>query len=185
MHVLLRPLTPRHPPCALSSLTTFSSFEDAYLSYSVFNVPGLPVASAYTRTSSHFLKALTPIRPARFSARRPDAVPASLCAPLPAPLPLCEQICNPQIRSRALTPSLFCSYLVWVGLQVLAIPQLPGSLSPGFIRSALPCRRLPPRTSSHPNSTFAAVGLSGLEPLTPALSAQCSNRLSYRPPNEL
>ena len=25
------------------------------------------------------------------------------------------------------------------------------------------------------------VGLSGLEPLTPALSAQCSNRLSYRP----
>ncbi len=26
------------------------------------------------------------------------------------------------------------------------------------------------------------VGLSGLEPLTPALSAQCSNRLSYRPP---
>jgi hypothetical protein len=27
----------------------------------------------------------------------------------------------------------------------------------------------------------ARVGLSGLEPLTPALSAQCSNRLSYRP----
>ena len=26
-----------------------------------------------------------------------------------------------------------------------------------------------------------SVGLSGLEPLTPALSAQCSNRLSYRP----
>lgn len=25
------------------------------------------------------------------------------------------------------------------------------------------------------------VGLSGLEPLTPALSAQCSNQLSYRP----
>ena len=25
------------------------------------------------------------------------------------------------------------------------------------------------------------VGLSGFEPLTPALSAQCSNRLSYRP----
>ncbi len=31
-------------------------------------------------------------------------------------------------------------------------------------------------------SAFLAVGLSGLEPLTPALSAQCSNRLSYRPP---
>ena len=25
------------------------------------------------------------------------------------------------------------------------------------------------------------VGLTGLEPVTPALSAQCSNRLSYRP----
>lgn len=32
-----------------------------------------------------------------------------------------------------------------------------------------------------PTSAFLAVGLSGLEPLTPALSAQCSNRLSYRP----
>ena len=33
------------------------------------------------------------------------------------------------------------------------------------------------------NRNYAAnpVGLSGLEPLTPALSAQCSNRLSYRP----
>ena len=29
--------------------------------------------------------------------------------------------------------------------------------------------------------TLTCVGLSGLEPLTPALSAQCSNRLSYRP----
>jgi hypothetical protein len=28
---------------------------------------------------------------------------------------------------------------------------------------------------------ISEVGLSGLEPLTPALSAQCSNRLSYRP----
>ena len=28
---------------------------------------------------------------------------------------------------------------------------------------------------------FISVGLSGLEPLTPALSAQCSNLLSYRP----
>ncbi len=29
------------------------------------------------------------------------------------------------------------------------------------------------------------VGLSGFEPLTPALSAQCSNRLSYRPRRRL
>lgn len=34
---------------------------------------------------------------------------------------------------------------------------------------------------SIPTSAFNTVGLSGLEPLTPALSAQCSNRLSYRP----
>ena len=36
-----------------------------------------------------------------------------------------------------------------------------------------PCQLLSPRSVS--------VGLSGLEPLTPALSAQCSNLLSYRP----
>ena len=28
------------------------------------------------------------------------------------------------------------------------------------------------------------MGLTGLEPVTPALSAQCSNRLSYRPTDE-
>lgn len=31
-------------------------------------------------------------------------------------------------------------------------------------------------------SPLSAVGLRGFEPRTPALSAQCSNRLSYRPP---
>jgi hypothetical protein len=31
------------------------------------------------------------------------------------------------------------------------------------------------------NKSPKMVGLSGLEPLTPALSAQCSNHLSYRP----
>lgn len=41
IHVLLRPLTPRHPPCALSSLTTFFFFRRCFLSYSVFNVPTL------------------------------------------------------------------------------------------------------------------------------------------------
>jgi hypothetical protein len=29
--------------------------------------------------------------------------------------------------------------------------------------------------------TFGVVGLTGFEPVTPALSAQCSNHLSYRP----
>lgn len=28
---------------------------------------------------------------------------------------------------------------------------------------------------------FAMVGLTGLEPVTPALSRRCSNQLSYRP----
>ena len=31
------------------------------------------------------------------------------------------------------------------------------------------------------SAASVSVGLSGLEPLTPALSAQCSNQLSYRP----
>jgi hypothetical protein len=32
-----------------------------------------------------------------------------------------------------------------------------------------------------PVSNFWGVGLTGFEPVTPALSAQCSNQLSYRP----
>ena len=32
-----------------------------------------------------------------------------------------------------------------------------------------------------PFTTIRVVGLTGLEPVTPALSAQCSNQLSYKP----
>jgi hypothetical protein len=42
--------------------------------------------------------------------------------------------------------------------------------------------RLPELMSS---ARWNLVGLSGFEPLTPALSAQCSNRLSYRPASAL
>ena len=48
---------------------------------------------------------------------------------------------------------------------------------------ALPAE-LHPRTSYARFFTLAilrTVGLTGFEPLTPALSAQCSNQLSYRP----
>ena len=41
-------------------------------------------------------------------------------------------------------------------------------------------RRRSPNWATSPKSTFS-VGLTGLEPVTPALSAQCSNQLSYRP----
>ncbi len=60
-------------------------------------------------------------------------------------------------------------------------PVLQGVNPRGFlpsISSVTVCRRL----ASLTQQLFAnPVGLSGLEPLTPALSAQCSNRLSYRP----
>jgi hypothetical protein len=37
------------------------------------------------------------------------------------------------------------------------------------------------RTMNFEPSTAFLVGLGGVEPPTPALSAQCSNQLSYRP----
>ena len=76
--------------------------------------------------------------------------------------------------------------------QTLAYPLMllhPAPFSATRLRSAI--HRLPdlPFTSSLvPVTPFqplsppsVSVGLSGLEPLTPALSAQCSNQLSYRP----
>ena len=45
--------------------------------------------------------------------------------------------------------------------------------------ATLPCFNL--ASNSRLSSLTSPVGLSGLEPLTPALSAQCSNLLSYRP----
>ena len=46
-------------------------------------------------------------------------------------------------------------------------------------RILLDCRCVP--LALCVNVHLSVVGLSGFEPLTPALSAQCSNRLSYRP----
>jgi hypothetical protein len=37
------------------------------------------------------------------------------------------------------------------------------------------------QTELHPHIAYGVVGLTGFEPVTPALSAQCSNQLSYRP----
>ena len=37
------------------------------------------------------------------------------------------------------------------------------------------------QTELHPHIVYGVVGLTGFEPVTPALSAQCSNQLSYRP----
>lgn len=41
-------------------------------------------------------------------------------------------------------------------------------------------RRCSP-TELHPQDLPGLVGLTGFEPVTPALSAQCSNQLSYKP----
>lgn len=54
------------------------------------------------------------------------------------------------------------------------------------LSSSSPSIRFSSKLSPLPGSLYpfiwlTPVGLSGLEPPTPALSAQCSNRLSYRP----
>ena len=134
VHVLLRPLAPRHPPYALCSLTcsalqigspvfankaashTSSTYSSSSLSYSVLNVPNPLYFSLLTSlplTSLHLTSLLFP---------RTSALPTS---------------------------PIHFSCVRW---QTLATPS-----------------------ACHP------VGLRGLEPRTPALSAQCSNRLSYRP----
>ena len=125
VHVLPRPLAPRHPPYALRSLTCCVraacsympplpsySYSSSSLSYSVLNVPSLLPLPAH---------------------RRPDYLPPA---------------------SRFSQPA--------------------GPAEP-FLAAVAP---LPLDTPSFSRTT---VGLRGLEPRTPALSAQCSNRLSYRP----
>jgi hypothetical protein len=68
----------------------------------------------------------------------------------------------------------------------------PGS-SPGGIHPSIsliqlfsydvlyPVNQIIPHVAPRANTQRNQVGLSGFEPLTPALSAQCSNQLSYRP----
>ena len=125
VHVLPRPLAPRHPPYALRSLTCCvccaatsqlphpsHSYSSSSLSYSVLNVP-----------------------------------------------------------------SMLLRFLPY---------SRPGTLHPAFRTSRRPGLQNPRSLPSHSFSIPArfhrtTVGLRGLEPRTPALSAQCSNRLSYRP----
>ena len=77
---------------------------------------------------------------------------------------------------------------------VLNVPSLLTTLTarsrPGFLHPAPALLRpdlqnpdsLPsPASTPTPRFSQTTVGLRGLEPRTPALSAQCSNRLSYRP----
>ena len=52
-----------------------------------------------------------------------------------------------------------------------------GIRTPGLRRAKAALSHL----SYIPNIMFGVVGLTGFEPVTPALSAQCSNHLSYRP----
>ena len=132
VHVLPRPLAPRHPPYALRSLTCCAqssrltttapshSYSSSSLSYLVLNVPGLRLLTTccHLRTDD------------RNTCPQPPAAHQGLANPLPAP---------------------------------------PASQ--------------PAQPPAHNRHT--AVGLRGLEPRTPALSAQCSNRLSYRPSSTL
>ena len=80
------------------------------------------------------------------------------------------------------------------------LQQLPYSLVKVLMAARQPCQRYPPSSGDDGTRTrdirlakaalsqlsyipniFKVVGLTGFEPVTPALSAQCSNHLSYRP----
>ena len=52
-----------------------------------------------------------------------------------------------------------------------------GTRTPGLRRAKAALSQ----TELHPHKAYGVVGLTGFEPVTPALSAQCSNQLSYRP----
>jgi hypothetical protein len=51
----------------------------------------------------------------------------------------------------------------------------------GFEPATFALQRRCSPTELHPQDLLGRVGLTGLEPVTPALSAQCSNQLSYKP----
>jgi hypothetical protein len=129
-------LTPRHPPCALSSLQLENHCSHC------------ETAQAQTQAVQH--------PAAQLSARTQVACPclhgrAHTLTPHPPP-------------SRGLGCKLVNTKMFLNPIQFL------------MCQPATSARRLPA-----PAPRAKPVGLSGFEPLTPALSAQCSNRLSYRP----
>ncbi len=92
-------------------------------------------------------------------SRRSPTIPGSLAAAPEPSLGTTRQLSRPPPKHKTARPNarqLCCPY---VCLSLVSLESCP----------LLLCQ------------TLTCVGLSGLEPLTPALSAQCSNHLSYRP----
>ena len=73
---------------------------------------------------------------------------------------------------------MFAKFLSFPLLLDLSLSGDEGTRTPGLrlAKAALSQLSYIPRVS-----LVQGVGLRGFEPLTPALSAQCSNQLSYRP----
>lgn len=93
IHVLLRPLTPRHPPCALSSLTTFSLFRET---------SSLKEVSFFQRVPSKFLLFEDAFYPIQFLMCQPTSMRNSEC----------------RIRNKICIPSSLCFHTLafWVNI---------------------------------------------------------------------
>lgn len=160
IRALLRLLAPRHPPHALSSLIHVRRQH-------LMLAPASPAAQ--TAHAAHpadqavavfyvllLFRSVVKV-PRRY--RRSPTIPGSLAA---APEPRARShppVIRPPKNTKLPGPTPGSSAVRNVRLGLVPLGSFP----------LLLCQSL------------TCVGLSGLEPLTPALSAQCSNHLSYRP----
>ena len=78
---------------------------------------------------------------------------------------------------------IFISLLTCRTIEPIIIPFLrqPGGDDGTRTRDIRLAKAALSQLSYIPERTAKVVGLTGFEPVTPALSAQCSNQLSYKP----
>ena len=179
IRVLHRPLTPRHPPHALSSLIHVRRqhliIETLSAGRGHVTRPACCVLLLFrsvVKVPTQALQPRPPNDPASPNSRPPGREPL-VAAPdprqtqPPAAHPVVIRLSNQRPIHRHKT--------AWLIRQAARpLPTVNHLTRPLFA-----CRRGNLSVLRQPASS--SVGLSGLEPLTPALSAQCSNRLSHRP----
>ena len=154
-------MTPRHPPCALSSLHLRIIVHTVKL----FTLP--PTLRKSLLTLLSMTPELPPLGFAQITSLRVVSQFALRFGSL-------------RVNRRCSNPIQF---LMCKRLEFKTSCQLPDLSALSLIlqpSSSFLSRQDTPSSFSC-FSLFLPVGLSGFEPLTPALSAQCSNLLSYRP----
>ncbi len=89
---------------------------------------------------------------------------------------LCSSCETVRIHTFSRTHAHVTQLKIFHPVQLLMCQRTKAPCTPGALAPVQPRARTPVQPRAR-----TPVGLSGFEPLTPALSAQCSNRLSYRP----